>query len=186
MKSNSLFKHAFFKHAFVLLVTVALARLSAGAQVQQQRDENKEPANQQELEGKACGPKDAKSSADTDKTNHPAPEPPPDMAMVYVVRPTMMGNKIQTMLGVDGKWLGINRGNNYFYFTLSPGEHYLCSQAENRSVIAMNVEAGKTYYLQQKITMGFMKARNRLEIIDEAEGKKDVAKTHLSIFGEKK
>jgi hypothetical protein len=170
---------------FALLVAVALAQFGAGAHAQSQKDDEKEPVNQRELEMKACGPKDAKSSADTDKKNHPTPAAPADMAMVYVVRPTMMGNKIQTKLGVDGKWLGVNRGNNYFFFTLAPGEHYLCSQAENRSVIAMNVEAGTTYYLQQKITMGFMKARNRLEVIDESEGKKAVAKTHLSIFGER-
>jgi uncharacterized protein DUF2846 len=105
--------------------------------------------------------------------------------MIYVVRPTMMGNKIQTKLGVDGHWVGVNRGDNYFYFTLEPGTHYFCSQAENRSVLALTVEAGKTYYLQQKITMGFMKARNHLVVVDEAKGKEDVAKTHPSSFEEK-
>ena len=94
---------------------------SAGAQARSQKEEDKEPVNQQELEMKACGPKDAKSSADTDKKNHPTPEAPSDMGIIYVVRPTMMGNKIQTKLAVDGKWLGVNRGNNYFFFTLAPG-----------------------------------------------------------------
>jgi hypothetical protein len=44
------------------------------------------------------------------------------------------------------------------------------------------VEAGKTYYLQQKVKMGFMKARNQLVAIDEAEGKKALSKTHPSSF----
>ena len=169
--------------AFAFLMAMAVAQASASAQPQ--KEDNQEPANQQELEQKACGPKGAKSSARTDKKNHLTPEAPVDMALVYVVRPTMMGNKVQTKLGVDGQWLGVNRGNNYFYVTLRPGEHYLCSQAENRSVIAMSVEAGKTYYLQQKITMGFMKARNRLEVLDESDGQKQVAKAHLSILEEK-
>ena len=93
----------------------------------------------------------------------------------------MMGNKIQTKLAVDGRWVGVNRGNNYFFFTLAPGEHYFCSTAENRSVLAMKVEAGKTYYLQQKITMGFMKARNKLVTITTEEGKAALAKTHLAL-----
>jgi hypothetical protein len=88
---------------------------------------------------------------ETDKTQHPTPEPPPDKALIYVLRPTMMGNKLQTKLSVDQRWVGVNRGNNYFFFTFDPGEHYFCSTAENRSVLALKVEAGKTYYLQQHV-----------------------------------
>jgi hypothetical protein len=167
--------------AFVVLVAVAVVHAHASVLGQSQKDDDKDPPNQQELELKACGPKGAKSTARTDKKNHPTPEPPPDMGLVYVVRPTMMGNKVQTKLGVGGRWLGVNRGNNYFYITLPPGEHYVCSQAENRHVITLTVEAGKTYYLQQRITMGFMKARTRLEVLDEEEGVKALARTHLSV-----
>lgn len=141
--------------------------------------------NQKELEAKACGPKDQKFKTKTDKKQHPTPEPPEGQALIYVIRPTMSGNKIQTKLGVDGKWVGVNRGNNYFFFTLEPGEHYFCSQAENKSVLGLNVEAGKTYYLQQKIRMGFMKARNKLVALEEEEGKKGLAKCHLSTWEEK-
>jgi hypothetical protein len=35
-----------------------------------------------------------------------------------------------------------------------PGQHHLCSQAENRSVLTLKVEAGKTYFLQQHIENG--------------------------------
>jgi len=140
---------------------------------------------EKEIEQKACGPKDVKHSVETDKTQHPTPEPPPDKALIYVVRPTMMGNKVQTKLSVDQRWVGINRGNNYFSFTLDPGEHYFCSTAENRSVLALKVEAGKTYYLQQHVHMGFMKAGNKLSVITEEEGKKALAKTHPSIMQEK-
>ena len=140
---------------------------------------------EKEIEKKACGPKDVKHSADTDKFLHPTPEAPPDKALIYVVRPTMMGNKIQTKLSVDQKWVGVNRGDNYFFFTLDPGEHYFCSTAENHSVLALKVEAGKTYYLQQKVRMGFMKASNRLAVISEEEGEVALSKTHPSIMQEK-
>ncbi len=150
-----------------------------------QEKEEAETPSSKELEQKACGPKDAKHSAHTDKSQHPMPAPPTDKAVVYVVRPTMMGNKVQTKLAVDQKWVGVNRGDNYFFLLLEPGEHYFCSQAENQSVLALKVEAGKTYYLQQKIRMGFMKAGNKLVQLDEAEGKEGVAKSHLSVFEEK-
>lgn len=145
-----------------------------------------EKLKQKDLEKKACGVGEIKYKADTDKKQHPVPEAPPDKALVFVIRPTLWGNKIQTKLAVDGEWKGVNRGNNYFFFTLDPGEHYFCSDSENRSVVALNVEAGKTYYLQQKIRVGFWKARNKLVVLDEAEGKKGLAECHLSVFEVKK
>jgi hypothetical protein len=135
----------------------------------------------EEIEKKACPAVDVGFRADTDKTTHPTPEPPPDKALVYVVRPTMMGNKIQSKLAVDGQWIAANRGHNYFFLTLDPGQHYFCSKAENRSVLALSLEAGKTYFLEQKIKMGFMKARNKLALLGEEEGKKKLAQCHPSV-----
>ena len=153
---------------------------------EKEEDENAAIANPAEFEKKACGDKEVDFKVETDKKQHPTPAAPADKAMVYVIRPTGMGGKIQTKLAVDGKWIGGNRGNNYFFFTLDPGEHYCCSQAENRSLLLLKVEAGKTYYLQQKIKMGMWKARNKLVLLDEAEGKEDLAKCHLAVSTEKK
>lgn len=137
-----------------------------------------------ELEIKACGTKDKEVnySAETDKSQHPTPEQPADKALIYVLRPSMIGNKVQSKLAVDGEWKGVNRGNNYFYFTLEPGEHYFCSAAENHSVVKLNVEAGKTYFLQQHIRMGVMKARNQIEPMDEVEGKAKLTEAHFSTW----
>ncbi len=140
----------------------------------------------EEIEKKACPGVDLGFRAETDKKTHPTPEPPSDKALVYVVRPTMLGNKIQSKLAVDGQWVGVNRGHNYFFLTLDPGQHFFCSKAENRSVLAASLEAGKTYFLEQKIKMGFMKARNRLAILSDEEGKAKLAKCHPSVFEAKK
>jgi len=160
--------------------------------VQKQDDDDDEPKSEaekvgrKEAEQKACGLKEIDYSVRTDKSQHPTPEPPADKAIVYVIRPTLIGQKIQTKLAVDGEWKGANRGNNYFFFTLEPGEHHFCADAENRSLLSLKVEAGKTYYLQQKIKAGFIKARTKLVQLDDEEGKKGLAKCHLSIAEEKK
>jgi len=152
----------------------------------QQAKQGDEEPDKKELELKACGPKDIKHRASTDKKKErPTLGAPADKALVFVVRPTGYGRAVQTKLAVDREWKGVNRGNNYFFFTLDPGEHHFCSQAENRSVTSLQVEAGKTYFLQQKIRMGFNKARNRLEVLDEEEGRKALAKCHLSLSEEK-
>ena len=179
-------KGTFFRFISVLLAVVVCAGIAAAwandKPKQDDDDGNMDKAQREAIEKKACPATNIKHKTRTNKKEHPTPSAPADKALIYVVRPTMMGNKIQTKLAVDGQWVGINRGNNYFFFTLDPGEHYLCSMAENRNVMAMKVEAGKTYYLQQKITMGFMKARTKLVTVDEEEGKKALAKTHPSDF----
>ena len=131
---------------------------------------------------KACGTKEVNYKATTDKKQHPTPDAPVDKALIYVLRPTMMGNKVQSKLAVDGEWKGVNRGDNYFFFTVEPGEHYFCSQSENQEYLKLTVEAGKTYYLQQKVKMGIWKARTDLVVMTEEDGKKKLKDVHLSTF----
>lgn len=154
--------------------------LPALCPAQQETEQN----SSQEDELKACGAGDREVNyaADTDKKTHPLGEQTADKALIYVLRPTMMGNKIQTKLAVDGEWKGVNRGDNYFFFTLTPGKHYFCSRAENRSVVVLQVEAGKTYYLQQEIRMGMMKARNSLAVISEDKAKEKLQKLNPSMW----
>ena len=65
---------------------------------------------------------------------------------------------------------------------MTPGPHYFCSRAENHSAIALNVEAGKTYYLRQEIQEGIMKARTKLEVMEDDKAQKKLEKLHLSTW----
>jgi Protein of unknown function (DUF2846) len=167
-----------FKKSLLAAVALGTVLGVSAAAGEQDKEESKGSAL------KACGPseKEVYYVADTDKKNHPSAEPAADKAIIYVLRPSLMGNKVQTKLAVDGQWKGVTRGNNYFFFTLDPGEHYFCSQAENHSLLTLKVEAGKTYYLQQHIRMGMMKARNELNTMTEEEGIKKLADAHPSTW----
>jgi hypothetical protein len=134
----------------------------------------------------ACGPQGLKHETSTDKTQHPIPEMQAGKALLYVVRPTMFGNKVQTKFAINGAWVGINRGDNYFFVFLDPGEYSFCSQAENKVTEKLAVEAGKTYYVQQKIRMGLLKARTEMDLLDETEGKEALTKCHPSHYELKK
>lgn len=134
---------------------------------------------------KACGTKDVNYKAITDKKQHPTPEAPEDKALIYVLRPTFIGMKIHSKLAVDGEWKGVNRGKTYFFFTVEPGERYFCSESENQDYLKLTVEAGKTYYLQQKVEMGLWKARTNLVVMTEEKGKEKLKDVHLSVFEEK-
>ena len=83
----------------------------------------------------------------------------------------MSGNKIQTKR--RRRWVGVNRGHNYFFLELDPGEHYFSSKAENTSTLAVKVEAGKTYFVEQKIkTAGCLKARNKLAVLSDRRARR--------------
>lgn len=75
-------------------------------------------------------------------------------------------------MAIDQKWVGANRANNFFFVMLDPGPHYLHSVLDGTSLLSFAAEAGKTYYLQQKISMGGIDR----ELLDKDEGKKDLAK----------
>ena len=151
-----------------------------------QTEKDADPVSYQERELKACGPKEKQVmySAATDKTTHPTGERNADKALVYVLRPsTAIGNHLQTKLAVDGEWKGVNRADNYFFFTLQPGMHYFCSQAHNRSIVVLTVEAGKTYYLEQSAHfIGANRVNNDLGVMDDTEGQKELAKAHPSTW----
>ncbi len=140
--------------------------------------------DKKDLELRACGPKDKEVHyrADTDKRQHPTPPQPADKALIYVLRPSMLGNKVQSKLAVDGDWKGVNRGNNYFFFTLEPGEHDFCSLAENHSLLTLKVEAGKTYFVQQHVELGMMKARNEITLMTDEDGQNKLASAHLATW----
>jgi len=100
----------------VLGSVLVISAAAADKAKDQGKEEAREPDNK-ELQLKACGPsnKEVNFSADTDKKAHPTAEAAPDKAIIYVLRPTLTGNKIQTKLAVDGQWKGVNRGNTYFF-----------------------------------------------------------------------
>jgi hypothetical protein len=66
-----------------------------------------------------------------------------------------------TRLGLDGAWVGANKGNSYFAYTVESGDHHLCtnwsyafkSLSKKVGMSSFKAEAGKTYYFQARIRM---------------------------------
>lgn len=107
--------------------------------------------------------------------DHPLGEIRPDRALVYVVRPTSMGFAVKSFFFCDDAVEGINQGSSYFYFYAAPGRRLFWSKSENVDALEQEVEAGKTYYVQQHVRMGGFRARTEIEVLDEESGKKALA-----------
>lgn len=97
-------------------------------------------------------------------------------ALLYVLRPTSVGFAIKSFFFVDDAIIGINRGSSYFFTDVTPGKHVLWSKSENVDAIEATFEAGKVYYLQQRVQMGGFRARTKLEMLGEPEGKETLGK----------
>ena len=106
--------------------------------------------------------------------------PPEGKALVYVLRPTSIGSIVKMEVTANGQYIGATGGKRYIYTLLDPGKYIFSSKAENTSELHIVLEAGKTYYLEQKVKMGLIMARNELLRLDDIEGHKKLSQCSLS------
>jgi hypothetical protein len=90
-----------------------------------------------------------------------------------------------TRFGVDGTWVGANKGNSYFVSAVDPGMHHLCvnwqsskeSESSKVSMASFTAEANKVYFFQVKVLLrqdsqGWVKERTfELTQLNEDDGK---------------
>jgi hypothetical protein len=111
----------------------------------------------------ACGGKDVQFDTQT-APSQSFTQPKAGKSLVYVVevfdkvvgeisRPTLR-------VGVDGKWVGADKGNSYISFSVDPGEHHLCANwqshwkrfSNERAFNGFTADRGKIYYFRARIT----------------------------------
>jgi hypothetical protein len=88
--------------------------------------------------------------------------PPAGKALVYIVRPAGEADAVRMPVTCEGKELGTTGGRRFIYAALDPGSHVFISRAGGKSELPIVLEAGRTYYLEQKPTSGFPGTRSKL------------------------
>jgi hypothetical protein len=109
----------------------------------------------------ACGAREVKFQVRSDYQGLHLPVVDAGKAVVYFVEMQKIdgiGN-VTAKIALDGKWVGANHSNSYFFVTVEPGEHHLCtswqSSVASRQQVSLNnltAESGKTYYFSTRIT----------------------------------
>jgi hypothetical protein len=137
--------------AVVILATAAWAQDKSTAQ----------------LQTAGCGSDQAKFAVKRDAHSHPTGAPEAGKALVYLFADSELDNAaiqiggLITRVGVDGAWVGAYEHKSYTYFSVSPGEHRLCTSQQsslksrrenNASAITFTTEAGKAYYFRTQPT----------------------------------
>jgi hypothetical protein len=96
----------------------------------------------------------------------------PSKGRIYVMRPATVGCGISMEVADDGRIVGSTGSHGFLCWEREPGDAVVSSKAENTSAVKLNVQAGKVNYIFQHMAMGWVIARNRLDIVSEDEGKK--------------
>jgi len=95
-----------------------------------------------------------------------------NMGRIYVLRPTAkIGSAVPVLITDDGKRIGNTGPKGYLCWERDPGSALIVGRSENASELKLAVEKGIVYYILLDIKWGLIAARNKLEILNEAEGK---------------
>ncbi len=90
-------------------------------------------------------------------------EPPPGMALVYVLRPSSFGSAIDFQVWDGERLIGVSLAKKCFSYACPPGKHFFMFLAENNLAIEADLSAGKTYYIAAGARMGWWKARAAIQ-----------------------
>jgi hypothetical protein len=141
----------------------------------------------------ACGSHNVELQIKIDKRQHPVIQPNPSKAAAYVIldQKFEIVRDVTARVGIDGAWVGANRGNSYLFFSTAPGEHHLCTDWISTflpggrlvSVANFTAEAGKVYYFRVRTSggpRGMSSPSIDLEQVNNDEGKLLVASSAWS------
>jgi hypothetical protein len=92
-------------------------------------------------------------------------------AKIYVMRPTEFGFSIKMRIFQDEKLIGKLGPKSYLSWEVNPedGDIIIISKSENKDMLTISPKKGKTYYIKQKVKMGWAFARTGLEFLEEKE-----------------
>lgn len=103
----------------------------------------------------------------------------PDKANIYVYRNESMGAGVKMPVTLNGKPVGETVAKSYLMLAVPAGQQTLVSSAENDSELKLTAEPGKNYFVWQEVKMGFIKARNNLQVVDDKTGRAGVTESKL-------
>ena len=108
-------------------------------------------------------------------------QPTDKEALVYFIRTTGLGAAIKFWAFADQSFLGVTQGKSYAFALVPEGKHLFWSKAENITTLEMEVQGGRTYYLNQEVRMGGFRARVRLSLMDEAAATEALKKCKYAV-----
>lgn len=105
---------------------------------------------------------------------------PADKALVYFIRPSNLGYKINAAVYDDAEFIGFVPYNQKLPYFAEPGKHLFMVVSEAADFINAELVAGKTYYIEVAPRMGMWRARFSLAPITKADLQTERVKKWIS------
>jgi hypothetical protein len=106
--------------------------------------------------------------------------PPAGKALVYIIRDSYLGKPFAYKVTIDDVKIGSTYGGTYIYAFIKPGKHEINSKSDVKSKLEITVDAGKTYYVRQKVFSALAIGAAKLELLDNSEGEDKLSKCKIS------
>jgi hypothetical protein len=112
----------------------------------------------------ACGQDTVRFDVTTQITQPAPTAPAAGKALLVLIedqngKSSMFSSGATVRFGLDGAWVGADKGNSFFALDVAPGLHHLCASLQGAPVESMtfdlapvNAEAGKVYYFAAQVT----------------------------------
>ncbi len=85
----------------------------------------------------------------------PSGPPPAEVARVCVVRTSHLAQAVAFPTWDNGTLVGATKGPTHFCWLAAPGRHELAMKADNDVKVAVTMEAGRDYVLEQRLEYVF-------------------------------
>jgi hypothetical protein len=139
----------------------------------------------------ACGPQGVSFDVKLDNSQRTVVRPPPGKAQVYFVQDKDVGSlgiggTVESLIGIDGQWVGMNKNNSYFSVSMEPGDHHLCANVQSHvghpiELLHFIAETDNVYYFRERIVPTPYGLYLFLDPIDSDEAKYLINSYPLSI-----
>ncbi len=112
----------------------------------------------------SCAPTRQYVSLDNDQLTEPA--------RIYVIRDSFLARSFTTKVYANDKLVGKLGNNSYLTWETDKPTIDVEAKLVNTAKTELNLEAGKTYYLKNKVKLGAITSRVKLELLSSEEGLK--------------
>jgi hypothetical protein len=124
----------------------------------------------------ACATSGAKFSEMAPSMGAPAP----DTGRIYFYRTTVLGAAVQPEVRLNGEVVGKAVPNGFFFADRPPGNYQVATETEVERKLTFTLDAGQVRYVRLNISMGFWVGHVWGELVDDAEGREQIADTRYT------
>ena len=93
---------------------------------------------------------------------------------VFVYRDSSFGAAVTPKVTINGKVVGVTRGNGFFYTDLPAGDYRLAAETEVERSLTFSLAAGETKYVKASISFGVLVGRINFDLVNATAGEEAI------------